>query len=500
MKKLNLIPHSSPNIPVMWLLLILFPSVIIAQNTFQNTIFDLPAQLGGEPVGVAAQAQGAPLFIQTADQKPPAPAAPQIPNAIPAAPQGQAVTPAPFTFPTLPTVAPFTLPSHPTLAPFTLLTHAPFTFPTHPPLVFPPPSTPAPFVPPSPYAFVPQQGYQQQNNFQPYNGYPQQQQQQQGNQYYNNGFYNQQQQYNGFNNNNNQQQQFYNNNNNNFNQQQQVVQQPQQPQTPQQSQQPQPQVAHQVVQPVPQPSQPQQPLPQPQRSGPQQVQSFESNTQIVQPVRAVQANAQVVQPVIRPSANAVATAVVDTESSARKATEFNKSNGIEQPKPAHAEKASLDAEVDANVDRHLWFAADYDVKQCRKSLNGIGVRFQKKFPSYLQKGGKDRELAELVEQRLLECERKSSASHWDKVDTLLQKISLTKSEEGECRAGLIQERISCVNLLKYTCQFVDSSYHFKLVPARITIQEARQAESGAEKCRQVIRIVKQRLESGAVTL
>lgn len=492
----------------MWLFLILLPSVVLAQNTFQNTIFDLPAQLGGEPVGVAAQAQGAPLFVQTADQKPPAPAVPQLPNAVPAAPQGQAVTPAPFTFPTLPTVAPFTLPSHPTLAPFTLPTHAPFTFPTHPPLVFPPPTTPAPFVPPSPYAFVPQQGFQQQNTFQPYNGYPQQQQQ--GNQYYNNGYYNQQQQFNGYNNNNvnQQQQQFYNNNNNNnnYNQQQQIVQQPQQPQQVQQVQQPlpqqpqQPQVPHQSVQQVQTPPQPQQPIPQPQRNGPQQVQSFESNTQIVQPVRAVQANAQVVQPVIRPAASAVATAVVDTDSSAKKASEFNKANVIEQPKPAHLEKANLDAEVDANVDRHLWFAAEYDVKQCRKSLNGIGVRFQKKFPSYLQKGGKDRELAELVEQRLLECERKSSASHWDKVDTLLQKISLTKSEEGECRAGLIQERISCVNLLKYTCQFVDSSYHFKLVPARITIQEARQAESGAEKCRQVIRIVKQRLESGAVTL
>ncbi|PIC12386.1 hypothetical protein B9Z55_028421 [Caenorhabditis nigoni] len=479
----------------MLLLLALLPTVAIAQNTFQNTIFDLPAQLGGEPVGVAAQAQGAPLLLQTADQKPPAPVGAQLPNAVPVPAAPQAVTAAPFTFPTLPTVAPFALPSHPTIAPFTLPTHAPFTFPTHPPLVFPPPSTPAPFVPPSPYAFVPQQGYQQQNNFQPYNGYPQQQQ---GNQYYNynNGNYNQQQQYNGYNNNNNQQQQQYNN----YNQQQQIVQQPQQSQIPQQPQ-PQPQVPHQSVQPV-QPQQP--PVPSPQNGGPQQVQSFESNTQIVQPVRAVQANAQVVQPVLRPAvrpeAKAVATAVVDTDSSAKKASEFNKANAIEPPKPAHAEKASLDAEVDANVDRHLWFAADYDVKQCRKSLNGIGVRFQKKFPSYLQKGGKDRELAELVEQRLLECERKSSASHWDKVDTLLQKISLTKSEEGECRAGLIQERISCVNLLKYTCQFVDSSYHFKLVPARITIQEARQAESGAEKCRQVIRIVKQRLESGAVTL
>lgn len=78
-------------------------------------------------------------------------------------------------------------------------------------------------------------------------------------------------------------------------------------------------------------------------------------------MRAVQANAQLVQPVIRPAvsflfsyethkydifqASAVATAVVDTDSSAKKATEFNKANGIEQPKPAHAEKASLDAEV-----------------------------------------------------------------------------------------------------------------------------------------------------------
>ncbi|CAI2347810.1 unnamed protein product [Caenorhabditis sp. 36 PRJEB53466] len=453
----------------MWLLLLL-PSLALAQNTFQNTIFDLPAQLGGEPVGVAAQAQGAPLFVQTAaDQKAPVAQGPALP-------QAQAVTAAPFTFPTLPTVAPFTLPSHPTLAPFTLPTHAPFTFPTHPPLVFAAPSTAAPFVPPSPYAFVPQ-GQQQ---YQQYNGYPQQQ----GNQQYynyNNGYYN--------NNNNNNQppqpQQFANNYNYNqqyYNQQAQVPQAVQQVQPPPVAQQQLPQVQT------------------PRTVSPGAAQSFETNSQIVQPVKAVQANAQVVQPVIRPAvANAVATAtVVDTDSSAKKAVEFNKA--AEPPKTAHVEKATLDAEVDANIDRHLWFSADYDVKQCRQNLNGIGVRFQKKFPSYLQKGGKDRELAELVEQRLLECDRKSTASHWDKVDTLLQKISLTKSEEGECRAGLIQERISCVNLLKYACQFVDSSYHFKLVPARITIQEARQAESGAEKCRQVIRIVKQRLESGAVTL
>ncbi|KIH60288.1 hypothetical protein ANCDUO_09466 [Ancylostoma duodenale] len=82
----------------------------------------------------------------------------------------------------------------------------------------------------------------------------------------------------------------------------------------------------------------------------------------------------------------------------------------------------------------------------------------------------DAALADLIEQRLIECERKTSASHWDKVDSLLAKISLSKSEESECRTGLIQERISCINLLNYACQFVDPTFIFRLVPARITIQ------------------------------
>uniref|UniRef100_A0A0K0D0R1 Secreted protein n=1 Tax=Angiostrongylus cantonensis TaxID=6313 RepID=A0A0K0D0R1_ANGCA len=68
------------------------------------------------------------------------------------------------------------------------------------------------------------------------------------------------------------------------------------------------------------------------------------------------------------------------------------------------------------------------------------------------------------------------------------------SEESECRSGLVQERISCVNLLHYACQFVNPSFTFRLVPARITVEEARQAETGAEKCRKVVRLVKKRLE------
>uniref|UniRef100_A0A1I7X8I8 Ras-GAP domain-containing protein n=1 Tax=Heterorhabditis bacteriophora TaxID=37862 RepID=A0A1I7X8I8_HETBA len=155
---------------------------------------------------------------------------------------------------------------------------------------------------------------------------------------------------------------------------------------------------------------------------------------------------------------------------------------------------------------------------CQLDLSSIGHKFKSKFPIYLQKGGKDAVLANLVEERLLQCEKKSGAGHWDKVDGLLSKISLSKSEESECRAGLIQERISCVNLLNFACQFVDPSFMFRLVPARITIQvlsrllslfynsiifevqninyfqEARQAENGAEKCRKVVRLVKKRLE------
>ncbi|VDL64401.1 unnamed protein product [Nippostrongylus brasiliensis] len=124
----------------------------------------------------------------------------------------------------------------------------------------------------------------------------------------------------------------------------------------------------------------------------------------------------------------------------------------------------------------------------------MAEKFRAKFPAYLQKSGKDVALAGLVQQRLIECERKQAGNHWDKVDGLLTKITLSKSEESECRGGLVQERISCVNLFNYACQFVDSSFVFRLVPARITIQEARQAEVGAEKCRKVVRLVKKRLE------
>ncbi|KAK5984056.1 hypothetical protein GCK32_009923 [Trichostrongylus colubriformis] len=142
----------------------------------------------------------------------------------------------------------------------------------------------------------------------------------------------------------------------------------------------------------------------------------------------------------------------------------------------------------------LWFKDEFDISECQKNLTSISEKFSAKFPIYLHKTGKDAALSGLVQQRLIECERKQAAKHWDKVDGLLTKIALSKSEESECRGGLVQERISCVNLFNYACQFIHPQYIFRLVPARIIIQEARQAEAGAEKCRKVVRLVKKRLE------
>uniref|UniRef100_A0A0R3S6Z4 4Fe-4S ferredoxin n=1 Tax=Elaeophora elaphi TaxID=1147741 RepID=A0A0R3S6Z4_9BILA len=84
--------------------------------------------------------------------------------------------------------------------------------------------------------------------------------------------------------------------------------------------------------------------------------------------------------------------------------------------------------------------------------------------------------AEVIKQRLTYCEHKS------------KNICLITSEG--CSNGLVQERIACINLLSYTCQFIKHDYTFRLVPARVIIQEARIIEDGAAKCVKVIRLIK----------
>ncbi|CAJ0583686.1 unnamed protein product, partial [Mesorhabditis spiculigera] len=140
----------------------------------------------------------------------------------------------------------------------------------------------------------------------------------------------------------------------------------------------------------------------------------------------------------------------------------------------------------------MWFEEEFDTSKCQ--LTTIGKKFQNKFPSSVASRTKDAKLATLVEARLVECQKKFDAGHWDKVDKLLGKmVALSKSEEADCRSGLVQEQISCRNLLSMACQFVQPTFEFRLVPARMVIQEARHAENGSEKCRNAVRTVKQRL-------
>lgn len=67
-------------------------------------------------------------------------------------------------------------------------------------------------------------------------------------------------------------------------------------------------------------------------------------------------------------------------------------------------------------------------------------------------------------------------------------------EKDECRSGLIQEQISCLNVQSYACQFIERDFHFRLVPARLIVQEARLAEDGAEKCKRIAKMIKKQLE------
>ncbi|GMS89725.1 hypothetical protein PENTCL1PPCAC_11900 [Pristionchus entomophagus] len=167
-----------------------------------------------------------------------------------------------------------------------------------------------------------------------------------------------------------------------------------------------------------------------------------------------------------------------------------------KPLPHHFENEIVIDAADPTPNGHQqWFHDKFDVSMCRSHLASIERKFRNKFPPNLQRNGKDAQLASVVSERLFECEKKQRAGHWEKVERLIHKIQLSKSEEGECRQGMIQERISCVNLLSFACQFIDPSYQFRLVPARITVNEARQAEAGAEKCRKVVKLVKKRIDT-----
>ncbi|KAE9548119.1 hypothetical protein FO519_008666 [Halicephalobus sp. NKZ332] len=138
----------------------------------------------------------------------------------------------------------------------------------------------------------------------------------------------------------------------------------------------------------------------------------------------------------------------------------------------------------------LWFKEDFDFKKCASNPENVAEQFLEKFPKNLLKNNKEAVLAQLLSSRLKECLEKQNKNTWNNINDRLGGLNLSTSEENECRSGLIQEQISCLNVQSYACQFIQPSYNFRLVPTRIIIQEARFAEDGAEKCRKAKKLIK----------
>ncbi|CAG9531089.1 unnamed protein product, partial [Cercopithifilaria johnstoni] len=126
---------------------------------------------------------------------------------------------------------------------------------------------------------------------------------------------------------------------------------------------------------------------------------------------------------------------------------------------------------------------------CSKDFQQIATEFQRKFPPQTARDIREKRLAELIKQRLIDCDHKSKNNHWQNMIELLAKAKISLSEKEGCSNGLVQERIACLNLLSYTCQFIKRDYTFRLVPARVIIQEARIIEDGAAKCAKVTRLI-----------
>uniref|UniRef100_A0AC35TUX7 Uncharacterized protein n=1 Tax=Rhabditophanes sp. KR3021 TaxID=114890 RepID=A0AC35TUX7_9BILA len=144
----------------------------------------------------------------------------------------------------------------------------------------------------------------------------------------------------------------------------------------------------------------------------------------------------------------------------------------------------------------LFFEETYKLDECPRDSRYIADLFYQKFPKNLLKNGKEIELINLLGPRIEQCYLKKEKKHWVKVETFFGKLGLSIEKENSCRSGLIQEQIACMNLLSYSCQFVQHTFAFKLAPARLTIQEARQAEAGENQCKEVVKEIKKILING----
>ncbi|KAF7639552.1 hypothetical protein Mgra_00000882 [Meloidogyne graminicola] len=172
----------------------------------------------------------------------------------------------------------------------------------------------------------------------------------------------------------------------------------------------------------------------------------------------------------------------------------NKPSTIKQQQNILSNKSTSWRVIDQKI--QSWFKQDYDISNCPKGSETMAKSFRLKFPPNLLKNKKEKILAELLAVRLKECLKKQRSNYWIRMEKKLkieEKIDENEREfEGdisECREGLIQEQIACMNVYAFSCQFIQPNFPFRLVPTRIIVQEARLAEDGAEKCKKFTAII-----------
>uniref|UniRef100_A0A1I7ZTH1 SMB domain-containing protein n=1 Tax=Steinernema glaseri TaxID=37863 RepID=A0A1I7ZTH1_9BILA len=142
----------------------------------------------------------------------------------------------------------------------------------------------------------------------------------------------------------------------------------------------------------------------------------------------------------------------------------------------------------------VFFADDFDLKECAKKPEFLAQQFARKFPQRSLTKDKVAKFETFLALRLRECQKKETANHWEHIERALGILKISTQEEDDCRSGLVQEQIACANIRNYVCQFAQKSFRFRSQPAKTIIQEARLAEDGSEKCRKIVKVLKKKIE------
>lgn len=63
---------------------------------------------------------------------------------------------------------------------------------------------------------------------------------------------------------------------------------------------------------------------------------------------------------------------------------------------------------------------------CSNDYQQIATEFQRKFPAQTVRDIREKRLAEVIKQRLIDCDHKSRNNHWQNMITLLAKIKISR--------------------------------------------------------------------------